>query len=74
LFEESNAGLQCSVAKPSSYFLFVAQEKKEKGDDSNATVDFFFLLFCYASLLLSPSIICWKVWEFFCQNFSITIP
>jgi hypothetical protein len=32
LFEEGNAVLQHSVTKPSSYFLFAAQEKEEEGD------------------------------------------
>jgi hypothetical protein len=31
LFEEGNAALQRNVAKPSSYFLFAAQEKEEEG-------------------------------------------
>jgi hypothetical protein len=34
LFEEGNAALQRSVAKPYSYFLFAAQEKEEEGDGS----------------------------------------
>ncbi len=33
LFEEGNAVLQCSVAKPSSYFLFAVQEKEEGRTD-----------------------------------------
>jgi len=48
LFEENNVALQRSVAKPSSYFLVVAQEKTEEGDVSNA-VDFFFLFLCSAA-------------------------
>ncbi len=31
LFEEGNVALQRSVAKPSSYFLFATQEKKNNG-------------------------------------------
>ncbi len=33
LFEEGNAALQRSVVKPSSYFIFAAQEKEEGRTD-----------------------------------------